>query len=142
MLILSFLFAGITTASAQMPSLNMDDLAGAGKLLNQFTKKGLSPDALSGDFADVKKDCLKGTKGLTDVAGLGGHINKLIGFIKPGMFKGGVDVAQLMDAANSAKSIADATGLMSKLSGSLKPEAFKKGFNADKFNDALSLLGQ
>jgi hypothetical protein len=101
-------------------------------------------DALTDDFLDGKKDFIKKAKGTADLAALGGHLQSLIGGIKPGMFKEGVDVGQLTSMAGSLKSIADATGLMSKLQNGLLEKAFKKGWSgkkSDKFNKALEMLG-
>lgn len=134
----ALLLAG-TTSFAQLPSMG-----GAGDLLGKFTKDALADDAMKPEFKDMKKGFIKDAKKLTDAASIGQHINKLMGFIKPGMFKGGVDVNQLMDAANSVKSIADATGIMKKLQDSLLPKAFKgswAGKKQDAFNTALDALG-
>ena len=128
-----------TVASAQLPSMG-----GAGDLLGKFTKDALSDDAMKPEFKDMKKGFLKDAKKMTDMASIGGHVNKLIGFIKPGMFKEGVNVDDLMGAANSVKSIADATGIMKKLQDSLLPKAFKSkwpGKKQDAFNTALDALG-
>lgn len=128
-----------STAYAQLPSMG-----GGGDLLGKFTKQALSDDAMKPEFKDMKKGFLKDAKKLTDAASIGQHISKLTGFIKPGMFKEGVDINQLMDAANSVKSIAEATGVMKKLQDSLLPKAFKgnwAGKKEDAFNAALDALG-
>lgn len=129
-------FVAITVTNAQIPTM------GAGDLLNQFTKKGLSDEAMTPEFKDVKKDFLKSAKTMTDAADIGMHINKLVGFIKPGMFKNGVDVNQLMEMGSSVASIADAAGLLGKLQDSLIPGAFKSGWGKqqDAFNSALDAL--
>ena len=135
-----FLAVGLSTAAAQLPSIG----GNAGDLLGQFTKKALSDDALTAEFKDGKKDFIKQAKGTADLAALGGHIQSLVGGIKPGMFKDGVDVGQLSSMAGSLKSIADATGLMKKLQNGLVDKAVKKGWlgkKSDKFAKALDMLG-
>jgi len=115
-----------------------------GDLLGKFTKEAVSDDALTDDFLGGKKDFIKQAKGTTDLAAVGGHLQSLIGGIKPGMFKDGVDVGQLTSMAGSLKSIADATGLMKKLQNGLVEKAFKKGWlgkKSDKFTKALDMLG-
>lgn len=127
------------TVSAQLPGMG-----GGGDLLGKFTKEALDDDAMKPEFKDMKKGFIKDAKKMTDAASIGGHINKLMGFIKPGMFKEGVNVNELMDAANSVKSIAEATGIMKKLQNSLLPKAFKgswAGKKQDAFNTALDALG-
>ncbi len=128
-----------TVASAQLPSMG-----GAGDLLGKFANDALDDDAMKPEFKDMKKGFIKDAKKMTDAASIGAHVNKLMGFIKPGMFKEGVDVNQLMDAANSVKSIAEATGIMKKLQDSLLPKAFKGSWAGKKqnaFNTALDALG-
>ena len=135
-----FLAVGLSTAAAQLPSVG----GNAGDLLSKFTKEALSDDALTDDFLDGKKDFIKKAKGTADLAALGGHLQSLIGGIKPGMFKDGVDVGQLTSMAGSLKSIADATGLMKKLQSGLVEKAFKKGWlgkKSDNFTKALDMLG-
>lgn len=139
LILLCTMLLASTVVSAQLPGMG-----GAGDLLGQFTKDALADDAMKPEFMDMKKGFIKDAKKLTDAASIGTHVNKLMGFIKPGMFKEGVDVNQLMDAANSVKSIAEATGVMKKLQDSLLPKAFKgswAGKKQDAFNAALDALG-
>ena len=66
-------------------------------VLGSFVNDGLSPEAMKVGFA--AGSFMKSAGDIADVASLGTHVNKLIGHIKPGMFKEGVDVNQLMDEA-------------------------------------------
>ena len=97
--------------------------ANIGDLVGQFASEGLSPDAMDADF-DLDSFVGK-AKGVSDVATIGTHVSKLMGHIKPGMFKDGVDVPKLMGMAGSAKSIADASGLLKGLNNGLIGKAFK-----------------
>lgn len=130
------------TGLAQLPkSLGSAGGADIGSLVGQFAEDGLSKDAMKSDF-DLGGFAKK-AKGISDIASIGGHVNKLIGNIKPGMFKDGVDVPKLMDMAGSAKSIADATGVMKKLNNSLLSKAFKGGWSKKSglWDKALGALG-
>ena len=138
-----FLAVAMTTVYAQIPS-SMSEMTGGGGIgdaLSQFASKGLSADALSDGF-DVGKFA-NDVKGVSDIASIGGHVNNLIGHIKPGMFKEGVDVNKLLDMGNSAKSIADATGLLKGLDNSLLGKAFKSDWSSQRpaWQNALDLLG-
>jgi hypothetical protein len=130
-----------SAAMSQLPS-SLGSVGGAdiGSLVSQFAGDGLSSDAMNSDF-DLAGFAKK-AKGITDVASIGGQVKKLIGSIKPGMFKDGVDVPKLLDMANSAKSIADAAGLMKKLNNSLLSKAFKGGWDqkSSLWNTALDAL--
>jgi hypothetical protein len=128
-------------ALAQLPkSLGSAGGADIGSLVGQFADDAISPDALDSDF-DLGGFAKK-AKGISDVASIGKHVNKLIGHVKPGMFKDGVDPAKLMDMGNSVKSIADASGLMKKLNNGLVSKAFKGGWGqkSSLFNSALDAL--
>lgn len=137
LLLITFIAMGIAPAMAQMP--DMGDLGNLGGLVGKFAKKGLDPSALAEDFD--AKSFAKDAKGMSDIGDLGGHINNLIGAVKPEMWKDGVDINALKEAGKSAKTIADATGLMDKVQNSLIKKAFKGNWKPEKFSKALGLLG-
>ena len=126
-----FLFAGVSLSIAQLPtSLPSGGGAGIGDLVGQFAGDALSPDALGDDF-NVDK-FVKDAKGISDAASIGTHVNNLIGHIKPGMFKDGVDANKLLDMGNSVKGIADAAGLLKNLDNGLLGKAFKSDWSSKR----------
>ena len=115
--------AGMTQLPSSLGSVGGADI---GSLVSQFSNDGLSSDAMDSDF-DLAGFADK-AKGVTKIARIGKLVNKLIGHIKPGMFKEGVDTGNLLDMGKSVKSIADSAGLMKKLNDSLLPKAFNSGW--------------
>lgn len=128
------------TANGQIPGATNMPGADPGGVLETFVSDGLSPDAMTEGFN--AESFLKDAGSIADAASLGKHVNKLIGFIKPGMFKEGVDVNELMDVANSAKSLADAAGVLRRLEGGLLPKALKSDWagKSTAWHQALDLL--
>jgi len=128
------------SGNAQLPSVTTNH-ANAGSLLTQFAK-AIKPASFLSSWASGKSGWLGKAAKVVDAPGMASSISSLAGFIKPGMFKSGFNVQELMAAAGTAKSMADATGLMKKLEGGLKPEAMSSDWGAKKtgWESALALL--
>jgi hypothetical protein len=110
----------------------------AGGLLTQFTN-AIKPTSFIDSWAGQKGDFLSKAGNVTQAAGLAKGISSLAGFIKPSMFKQGFNLKSLLDAANTAKTMTQATGLLKNLEGGLKPEAMASGW-AGKRSSWLSAL--
>ena len=113
----------------------------AGALLSQFTK-AIKPTSFLDNWGGEKTNFLSSAAKLTSAAGLAKSVGSLASFIKPGMFKSGFNLKSLLNTANTAKTMADATGLLKNLEGSLKPEAMTNDWKAKRggWLNALSLL--
>lgn len=127
-------------ANAQVPNVSTKHV-NAGSLLTQFAK-AIKPASFLSSWASGKSGWLSKAAKVVDAPGMASSISSLAGFIKPGMFKSGFNVQQLMSAAGTAKSMADATGLLKNLEGGLKPEAMSSDWGAKKtsWESALALL--
>ncbi|TMI86259.1 MAG: hypothetical protein E6H10_00525 [Bacteroidetes bacterium] len=125
---------------AQVPNVSSNHV-NAGSLVTQFAK-AIKPSSFLSSWTSGKSGWLGKAGKITDAAGMASSISSLAGFIKPGMFKSGFNVQNLMQAAGSAKSMADATGLLKNLEGGLKPEAMSSEWGAKKssWESALQLL--
>jgi len=93
-----------------------------GSLVKQFTK-AIKPTSFIDAWGKEKNNWLGVAKKVNDPAALASSIGSLAGFIKPGLFKGGFDVQNLISSASSVKTMAESTGLLKSLEGGLKPEA-------------------
>ena len=144
-IVFSFLLAtsllAVTKISAQVPAVPGTGNANIGNLLGQFAN-GIKPSSFTDAWAGKKSGFLSGLAGIKDVAGIGKSIGSLAGFIKPGMFKSGFKVQDLVNSANSLKSMADASGLLKKFEGGLKPEAMASGWAGKRSGwlNALNLI--
>ena len=95
-----------------------------GSLVKQFTK-AIKPSSFIDAWGKEKNNWLGVAKKVKDPAALASSIGSLAGFIKPGLFKGGFDVQNLISSASSIKTMAESTGLLKSLEGGLKPEAME-----------------
>ena len=95
-----------------------------GSLVKQFTK-AIKPSSFIDSWGKEKNNWLGAAKKVKDPAALASSIGSLAGFIKPGLFKGGFDVQNLISSASSIKTMAESTGLLKSLEGGLKPEAME-----------------
>jgi len=127
-------------ANAQVPNVSTKHV-NAGSLLTQFAK-AIKPASFLSSWASGKSGWLSKAAKVVDAPGMASSISSLAGFIKPGMFKSGFNVQELVSAAGAAKSMADATGLLKNLEGGLKPEAMSSDWGAKKtsWESALALL--
>jgi len=112
--------------------------AGIGNLVSQFTN-AVKPASFTDAWAGNKGSFLSNAGKITDAVGVGKSIASLAGFIKPGMFKQGFNVQNLISTAGTIKTMAQATGLLKSFEGGLKPEAFTSGW-AGKRSGWLSAL--
>lgn len=131
---------GSITAQAQLKLPTSK--ANIGSLLTQFSD-GLKPTSFLESWAGGgKTDWLSAASKVTDAGGFGKSIASLAGFIKPTLFKGGFDVANLIKTANTVKTVSSAAGLLKNLEGGLKPEAFTTGWAKQRTGwlGALNLL--
>jgi hypothetical protein len=116
--------------------------ANIGSLLTQFAG-ALKPTSLLSSWASGgKTNWLNTASKVTDAIGVGKSISSLAGFIKPDMFKSGFNVANLIQAAGTVKTLSSATGLLKNLEGGLKPEALTSAWATQKpaWLSALSLI--
>ena len=127
-------------AHAQVPNVSTNHV-NAGSLLTQFAK-AIKPASFLSSWTSGKSGWLSKASKIVDAGGMASSVSSLAGFIKPGMFKSGFNVQELMKAAGTAKSMADATGLLKNLEGGLKPEAMSSDWGAKKtsWESALALL--
>ena len=144
--ILIFFFCIIlhkNTLMAQVPAVPpvTSGKVNAGSLLTQFTN-AIKPSSFLDSWKGEKGNWLSSAGKITEAAGLAKSVGSLAGFIKPGMFKQGFNLQSLLSAANTAKTMADATGLLKNLEGGLKPEAMTSGWAGKRSGwlNALSLL--
>lgn len=134
---------GVISTEAQL-KLPKAGSAGAniGSLLSQFTD-GLKPTSFLDSWASGgKTNWLATAAKVTTGSGLGSSIASLAGFIKPNLFKGGFNVANLVKTANTIKTLSGAAGLLKNLEGGLKPEAFTDAWSSQRpaWLSALSLV--
>ena len=115
--------------------------AGPGKLLTQL-EGAIKPASFLSSFAGEKSSWLGKAGKVTDAIGMAQSVSSLAGFIKPGMFKSGFNVSNLIQTANTVKTMSAATGVLKNLEGGLKPEALSDGWNQQRSGwlSALSLL--
>lgn len=132
----------ITSSSlifAQLPvKIPATGNGGIGNLVSQFTN-AVKPTSFTDAWAGNKGSFLSNAGKITDAVGVGKSIASLAGFIKPGMFKQGFNIQNLISTAGTVKTMAEATGLLKKFEGGLKPEAFASGW-AGKRSGWLSAL--
>ena len=146
-MILMFVFCSLMMKNdlmAQVPAVPPQVNTGkvnAGSLLTQFTN-AIKPSSFLDSWKGEKGNWLANAGKITQAAGLAKSVGSLAGFIKPGMFKQGFNLQSLLGAANTAKTMADATGLLKNLEGGLKPEAMTSGWAGKRSGwlSALSLL--
>jgi len=110
----------------------------AGSLITQLANN-IKPSSFLDSWAGNKSGWLSSAGKIADATGFGKSISSLAGSIKPDMFKQGFNVSNLIQSANSLKSISTGAGLLKSLEGGLKPEAFASGW-ADKSKGWLSAL--
>ena len=127
-------------ANAQIPNVSTNHV-NAGSLLTQFAK-AIKPASFLSSWASAKSGWLGKAAKVASAPAMASSISSLAGFIKPAMFKSGFNVKDLMSAAGTAKTMADATGLLKNLEGGLKPEAMSSDWGAKKtgWESALALL--
>lgn len=141
---LTFLFAVTCTVNAQLPDVNKaktSTVAKAGQLLTQFAG-ALKTTSLTSSWATEKTGWLNKASKVTDALGMVQSISSLAGFIKPDMFKTGTTAGNLLQTANTVKTVAGAAGLLKNLEGGLKPEATTSAWATQRpaWLSALSLL--
>jgi len=134
----------VSTSSAQTPKLpggSVASVANAGKLLSQLAG-AIKPSSFTDAFKGEKSSWLDKAAKVTDPKGIAGSVSSLAGFIKPGMFKQGLNAQSILQTAGKVKSLADASGLLKTFEGALKPDAFTSGWASQKTGwlSALSLL--
>lgn len=135
----------VFSVQAQLPTVQKPSAAGvkanAGQLIGQFAN-ALKPTSFTDAWTGQKNNFLGGLGKVTGGSGIASSIGTLAGFIKPGMFKSGFNVQQLLQSANTVKTVSQATGLLKNLEGGLKPEAFVSGWAKQRTGwlSALSLL--
>lgn len=115
--------------------------AGIGNLVSQFTN-AVKPSSFTDAWASNKGSFLSNAGKITDAVGVGKSIASLAGFIKPGMFKQGFNVQNLISTAGTIKTMAQATGLLKSFEGGLKPEALTSSWAGKRSGwlSALSLI--
>ena len=134
----------LSTGSAQTPKLPTGSVAGvanAGKLLSQLAN-AIKPSSFTDAFSGEKSNWLASAAKVADPKGIAGSVSSLAGFIKPGLFKQGLNAQSIVKTAGTVKTVAEASGLLKKFEGALKPEAFTSGWASQKTGwlSALSLL--
>jgi hypothetical protein len=109
-----------------------------GSLLTDFSK-AIKPASFIDKWTAGKTGWLASAAKVATAPGVAKSVSQLAGFIKPGMFKKGFNVDNLMSTANTAKTMGDAMGMLKTLEGGLKPEALTSGW-ADQKTGWLSAL--
>jgi hypothetical protein len=128
-------------SQAQLPDAlsKATGTANPASLLTQFSS-AIKPSSFLPSWASGgKADWLAAAGKVKDAAGMATQASSLAGFIKPTMFKDGFNVASITQAANAAKTYADASGVLKSLEGGLKPEALVESW-ASKRSSWLSAL--
>ena len=128
----SFLFACVlffvaNSMYAQLPDIgkatqDISSMAGPGKLLTQFTD-AIKPTSFLSSWTGQKTGWLSKAGKISSAVSMAQSISSLVGFLKPGSFKTGFNVQNLLQKANTVKTMGSATGLLKNLAGGLKPEA-------------------
>lgn len=134
------------SAQAQLPDLSKAKAgaattAGPGKLLTQLAG-AIKPTSFLSSWAGSKSSWLSKAGKVTDAVGTAQSVASLAGFVKPDMFKSGFNVSNLIQTANTVKTMSAATGVLKNLEGGLKPEALSDGWNQQRggWLSALNLL--
>lgn len=139
------LFIG-SSVQAQLPDLNkasqeVTAMANPGKLLTQLTD-AIKPASFLSSWSGQKSNWLGTASKITSAVSMVQSLSSLIGFLKPGAFKSGFNVQNLLQMAGTAKTMSDATGLLKNLEGGLKPESLSDTWVKQKTGwlSALSLV--
>jgi len=143
-IILSLCTFLISTTSAQTPKLNTGSVTGvanASRLLSQRVS-AIKPSSFTDAFKGEKSNWMDKAAKAVDPKGIAGAVSSLAGFIKPNLFKQGLNPQSILQTAGKVKTMADASGLLKTFEGALKPEAFASGWASQKTGwlSALSLL--
>lgn len=136
------LFAGAPVAFAQLPVKVPTAATGnIGNLFSQFTNS-VKPESFTSQWAGSKGNFLSGLSKVKDAAGIGKNVATLAGFIKPDMFKSGFNVQNLIQTANTVKTMGAAANLLKTFEGGLKPTAFLSNWTQKRTGwlSALNLI--
>jgi hypothetical protein len=144
---LFLIIAGLsfTSSHAQLKDvLSKGGAAGvnAGSLLKQFSG-ALNPTSMISSWAGGgKTNWLSAAGKVSDAVSMGKSVAGLAGYIKPIMFKQGFNVSNLIQTANTVKTVSAAGGLLKNLEGGLKPEALTSSWASQRpaWLNAVSLL--
>jgi len=130
-LVFASLFVLMLSSSFAQIKLPSTGGAGIGNLVSQFTN-AINPSSFTDKWASNKGSFLSNAGKITDAVGVGKSIASLAGFIKPGMFKQGFNIQNIISTAGTVKTMAQATGILKSFEGGLKPEAFASGWAAKR----------
>ncbi len=130
-LVFASLFVLMFSSSFAQIKLPSTGGGGIGNLVSQFTN-AINPASFTDKWATNKSSFLSNAGKITDAVGVVKSIASLAGFIKPGMFKQGFNIQNLISTANTVKTMAQATGVLKSFEGGLKPEAFTSGWAAKR----------
>ena len=145
-----FLFACVLLVAnsmyAQLPDIgkatqDISSMAGPGKLLTQFTD-AIKPTSFLSSWTGQKSGWLSNAGKISSAVTMAQSISSLVGFLKPGSFKTGFNVQNLLQTANTVKTMGSATGLLKSLAGGLKPEALSDSWTEQQpgWLSALNLI--
>lgn len=139
-LLLIVLTASVTSAQLSVPKAPAGN-GGIGNLITQFTNQ-LSPSSFTNEWSGQKGNFISNAGKVTTALNAGKTIASLIGFIKPGMFRQGFNVQNLLNTANTVNTMSQAAGLLRNLEGGLKPEAYSSGWTQKRSGwlNALNLI--
>ncbi|MBX9783973.1 MAG: hypothetical protein K2X48_11855 [Chitinophagaceae bacterium] len=143
-LLFSLIFVSLisTVANAQITIPKAaPSVPGIGNLITQFTNQ-IKPSSFTNQWAGSKTNFLSNAGKVSNAVNAGKTIASLIGFLKPGMFRQGFNIQNLVSAANTAKNMSQVTGLLRNLEGGLQPEAFADSWSGERTNwlNALNLV--
>ncbi|MFL5809373.1 MAG: hypothetical protein ACJ749_07605, partial [Flavisolibacter sp.] len=99
--ILSLCILFVSTARAQTPKLPTGSVTGipnAGKLISQLVS-AIKPSSFTDAFKGEKSSLLDKAANATDPKGIASAVSSLAGFIKPNLFKGGINPQSIMQTA-------------------------------------------
>lgn len=137
-----FCVLSVLHANAQLPvKVPTGNKGGIGNLLSQFTN-AIQPSSFTPAWNGSKGNFLSSLSSVKDAAGAGRSIAQLAGFIKPDLFKQGFNVQNLIQTANTVKTLSSAAGLLKSFEGGLKPAAFTNGWSQKRTGwlNALNLI--
>ena len=129
-----------TNAQVKLPKTT-SAVPGIGNLVTQFTEQ-INPTSFTDQWTGGKSNFLGNAGKITNAVSAGKTIASLIGFLKPGMFKQGFNVQNLLNTANTVKTMSQAAGVLKNLEGGLKPEAFMSSWSGKRTGwlNALNLI--
>jgi hypothetical protein len=131
------------SSKAQIPNaLNPGGAPNPGSLLTQLAGALKPGSFLSSWSGGGKANWLSAAGNVSDAVSMAKQASSLAGFIKPEMFKQGVNAGTIAKAANAVKTYSDASGVLKSLNGGLKPEAFVSSWASKQssWKSALNLL--